>query len=86
MIQVQKRYSNVFEFYRMAEAGVTSADDRVELISLPEETVEVHTQPAHEAQRTIERARRGESLASETVPGLEFAIKAILWHDQGPSA
>ena len=31
-VQYQKRYFNVAEYYRMAEAGVLSPDDRVELI------------------------------------------------------
>ena len=31
-VQYQKRYFNVTEYYRMAEAGVLSPDDRVELI------------------------------------------------------
>lgn len=31
-VQVQKRYFNVDEYYRMAEAGILTEDDRVELI------------------------------------------------------
>jgi Uma2 family endonuclease len=31
-VQYEKRYFNVVEYYRMAEAGVLSPDDRVELI------------------------------------------------------
>ena len=31
-VQVAKRYFNVAEYYRMAEAGILSEDDRVELI------------------------------------------------------
>src|SRR5918912_896850 len=31
-VQIAKRYFNVSEYYRMAEAGILTADDRVELI------------------------------------------------------
>jgi Uma2 family endonuclease len=31
-VQITKRYFNVTEYYRMAEAGILTADDRVELI------------------------------------------------------
>ncbi len=57
-----------------AQAGITEAW----LVDLPEETIEIHTRPLGGEYRSIERIKRGESLASRTIPGLELSADAVL--------
>jgi hypothetical protein len=48
------------------------------LIRLAEETVEIHTSPTEDGYRKIARVKRGETLVSETVRGLELAVGELL--------
>jgi Uma2 family endonuclease len=48
------------------------------LVDLSADTVEVHSLPAPDRYRKTLRARRGETLRSETVPGLEIAASDVL--------
>lgn len=57
-----------------AQAGIREAW----LVDLPGETIEVHARPATSEYREIVRAKRGETVVSRTVPGLEMAVDAIL--------
>lgn len=48
-VQITKRHFNITEYYRMAEAGILSEDDRVELIEgeiIKMTPIEVATQVA----------------------------------------
>lgn len=57
-----------------AAAGIPE----VWLIDLEKELLEVHSRPAGEQYRTTERAKRGDSLRSHTVPRLEITAGAVL--------
>ena len=48
------------------------------LVNLTTETVEAHSRPASGGYRQTLRAKRGETLASEAVSGLEITAEAVL--------
>ena len=73
--QLEKRYFNVDEYYRMARAGVLKPDDRVELI----EGEIIKMSPTGEGSyRNSRKYKRGETVVSHSVPGLKFEVKDIL--------
>jgi Uma2 family endonuclease len=57
-----------------ARAGIAEAW----LVNLPEETIEIYTGPVREAYNEIRVAKRGESIASKSVPGLMIDVDAVL--------
>ena len=48
------------------------------LVNLPAETIEVHSRPDSGEYRETVRVKRGETVASRTIPGLEVAADDIL--------
>ena len=48
------------------------------LVDLVQETVTVHREPTPNGYRTIQTARRGETLTPSALPDLELAVAAIL--------
>jgi Uma2 family endonuclease len=57
-----------------AGAGITE----VWLINLPQETIEIYTQPVGNTYREIRLVKRGESLAAKSIPGLILNADAVL--------
>lgn len=57
-----------------AQAGIPEAW----LVNLPAETIEVHSRPDSGEYRETVRVKRGETLESRTIPGLEVAADDIL--------
>jgi Uma2 family endonuclease len=57
-----------------ARAGIPEAW----LVNLPAETIEVHSRPDGGEYRETVRTKRGETLKSRTIPGLELAADDIL--------
>lgn len=48
------------------------------IVDLPAETIEVHSRPDGGEYRETVRVKRGETLKSRTIPGLELAADDIL--------
>ena len=63
-VQLARRRFTVGEYERMAEAGILREDDRVGLIDA--------------TYRLVERARRGQRLASTILPALVLEVDAVL--------
>ena len=57
-----------------AQAGV----GEVWIVNLPEGIVERHTNPSGEGYRSLERARRGETLESVTLPDLSPSVDDVI--------
>lgn len=57
-----------------ARAGIPEAW----LVNLPAETIEVHSRPDGGEYRETVRTKRGETLKSRTIPGLELAADDVL--------
>lgn len=57
-----------------ARAGIPEAW----LVDLPAETIEVHSKPDGEEYRETVRTKRGETVASRTIPGLEIVADDLL--------
>ncbi len=57
-------------------AGATIPE--VWLVNLPKETIEIYTQPIGDAYREIRIVKRGESLASKSIPDLSIDAEVIL--------
>ncbi|MDQ3252827.1 MAG: Uma2 family endonuclease [Acidobacteriota bacterium] len=55
-----------------AQSGIPE----VWLINLPQDTLEIYTQPLGEAYRQIRLVKRGESLTAQTISSLALTIKA----------
>jgi hypothetical protein len=66
-VRILRRAFDVDEYHRMAEAGILSEDDRVELL-----------EPTHNAYATVAAARGGQTVGSRTTPGLSLAPDDIL--------
>ena len=47
-------------------------------MDLAGEVIERHTDPSAEGYRSLERARRGETIESTTLPELAFPLDAVL--------
>ena len=57
---------------------VRSGIPEVWILDLTDEIVERHTGPSGEIYRHLERARKGETLASSVLPDLAFDVSAVL--------
>ena len=57
-----------------ARAGIPEAW----LVNLPAETIEVHSRPDSDGYRETVRAKRGETVTSQTIPGLGLVVDDIL--------
>ena len=57
-----------------AEAAIPE----VWLVNLPQETIEIYVQPVGDSYREIHLVKRGESLASKSIPNLVIDAHAIL--------
>jgi Uma2 family endonuclease len=55
-----------------------AAVPEVWLVDLPEDSIEIYTEPQNGAYREFRKARRGETVGSRTIPDLTLSVDAIL--------
>lgn len=63
------------KLYLYARAGIPEAW----LVNLPAETIEVNSRPDSGEYRETVRVKRGETVTSRTIPGLDLGVDDILW-------
>ncbi len=76
--RIAKRWFSVDEYYRTAEAGILTEDDRVELIE--GEIVEISpigSRPLDKTYSEIRLVKRGEALVSQAVSNLTLEADSI---------
>jgi len=67
-------YDHEIKLPLYARAGIPE----VWLVNLPKDVIEIYTQPLNDTYREIRLVRRGESLASQSLPHLVIAVDSIL--------
>jgi Uma2 family endonuclease len=59
---------------RYARAGIPE----VWLANLPEDRIEVHSEPVNGVYQKVQIGKRGQSLSSESIPNLVLSVDEIL--------
>ena len=82
-VEVARHRFTVAEYERMGRFGIFSEDKRVELVygevvNLPEERIEVYSDPAGGEYRTARSYARGRRLQSHTLAALRLSVSKAL--------
>jgi len=77
-VELARRLFTVDEYHRMAEVGILTRRDRVELIDLNGGVVEVYREPSLDGYRVAHRLERGADLAPGAFPDIALSVDEIL--------